>query len=67
MELIYFVLSYLLVGLLWKDWLEWYTRSTFEGKLGEPFTRREAVTQTLLWPIFVGIFILEFIRNLMGL
>jgi len=61
---IMWILIYLLIGLVWKDSLEWYVTRHFEGKMGERFTTREIVFQTLFWPIFLGIFIIEFIKNI---
>jgi hypothetical protein len=51
--------------MVWKDWLEYYTIKHFEGRMGERFTFREAASQVLLWPVFVLIFITEFIRNIL--
>jgi hypothetical protein len=59
------ILIYILIGMVWKDWLEYYTNKHFEGRMGERFTLRETLTQVFLWPVFVLIFITEFIRNIL--
>lgn len=57
-------LLYLLCGLIWKDFLENFTTNNLEGRLGQPFSLREIISQTLLWPVFLLVFIVEFLRNL---
>lgn len=58
------ILIYLAIGFIWTEWLEWFCMNNFENKLGEPFTTREKVTQFLLWPVFLSVFIYNFFADL---
>jgi len=48
---------YLLIGVLWTWWLEWYTTNNLEEPYGKKWIWRERIFHTFLWPISLGIFI----------
>ena len=54
---------YLLIGMIWAEWLEWFCMKNFTGTLGKPFGIKEKWTQLLLWPIFVLIFVYNFLDD----
>ena len=47
------MLVYLLVGIVWCGWLEWYTTK----ELGASWIWRERIFHVLLWPVSFGIFV----------
>ena len=55
---------YLIIGLIWCGWLEYYTTEQLKGFLGRPWIWRERFFHTRLWPISWGTFILEFLKGL---
>lgn len=55
---------YLVLGLVWGGWLEWYTTDNLEVKINSPWTWRERFFHTLLWPFSFSIFLYEFFKNL---
>lgn len=55
---------YMIIGLIWCGWLEYYTTEQLKGFLGRPWIWRERFFHTLLWPISLGTFILEFLKGL---
>lgn len=56
---------YVIIGILWSEWLEWFCVNNLEDKMGEPFTNREKLTHLIFWPITMGHFVYEFINNLL--
>lgn len=56
---------YLLIGLLWSKFIELSVVGKVEGRAGEPFTIKDVLFQTLLWPISVTIFTYHFIKDLL--
>ena len=60
------ILTYLCIGFLWTEWLEWFCMKTFTGKLGRPFTFKEKALQFTFWPIFVAVFIYNFLKDLIN-
>lgn len=55
---------YLLAGIAWAEWLERFCMNNLQGRLGEPFTTREKYSQILLWPIFLLVFIFNFLDDI---
>lgn len=53
---------YLLIGLVWSWWLEYYTGKHFEGKMGAPFTWRERLFHITLWFVSLSYFVYTFIK-----
>lgn len=58
------MLYYLLIGILWCWWLEQFTTGNEDVTLNGKWSWRERFFHTLLWPISITIFIVEFFRNL---
>lgn len=58
------LLLYFAIGFIWTEWLEWFCINTFEGKLGKPFSTKEKVIQFCFWPVFVCVFIFNFIKDM---
>jgi hypothetical protein len=54
------MIGYIITGALWCMWLEYYTTS----RLGAEWTTRERLFNSVLWPVSVTIFIVEFFRNI---
>jgi len=50
-------MGYILIGLLWCLWLEWFTSNKLTGVLGRPWVWRERFFHTLLWPVSLSIFL----------
>jgi hypothetical protein len=46
-------MGYLIIGLIWCGWLEWYTSRVFNSK----WVWRERLFHTLLWPVSLSVFI----------
>lgn len=59
------MIYYLVMGVTWTAWLEWYTTRNLEGMLGRDWAIRERIFHCMLWPYSLGIFILEFIKQLL--
>ena len=52
-------IGYLIIGLLWCGWLEYYT--TFVMRLN-PWIMNERIFHTFLWPVSIGVFIYNFFK-----
>jgi len=48
---------YILIGVLWCFWLEWYTTNNLPGLAGRSWVWRERIFHSVLWPVSLGIFI----------
>lgn len=60
-----YIVVYLIIGLIWTAWLEYYTNKHFEGEeLLTKWTYTERFFQTALWPLNVVIFIVAFFRGI---
>lgn len=52
------MLIYLIIGLLWSLWLEYFTTNNLDTQtLGRPWLWRERIFHTVLWPWSLGTFI----------
>ena len=51
------ILGYLMIGLLWTWWLEWFTTTTLQGKYGQPWRFNERLFHSILWPYSLGTFL----------
>ena len=58
------MLTYILIGLFWCFWLEYYTSGNESVELNGEWTMRERAFHTLVWPFSLSIFLYEFFRNL---
>lgn len=54
------MVSYMILGVIWASWLEYYTSIKLDAEWNYP-TR---IFQILTWPIQLIVFIVTFIRNL---
>ena len=57
------MITYILIGLIWCAWLEWYTTST-NALNGREWTNRERLFNIGLWPWSVAVFVITFIKHL---
>ena len=57
-------MGYLVIGLIWSFWLEWYTTNKLPGLLGRGWVWRERVFHTLFWPFSLSVFIYNFFKGL---
>ena len=55
---------YIIIGVIWAAWLEYYTTNQIDGFLGRPWVWRERLFHSLLWPIILGTFIWEFLKGI---
>lgn len=62
--MIFQALIYFLIGIMWTEWLEFFCMRNLDGKLANPFSTKEKVFQTILWPVFVGIFVFNFLDDI---
>jgi hypothetical protein len=51
------MILYILVGVLWSWWLEWFTTNNLPGIAGKSWVWRERIFHSLLWPVSLGVFI----------
>lgn len=49
--------GYLIFGILWTMWLEFYTTNYLTGEYSKQWVWRERIFHTVLWPVSLGIFI----------
>lgn len=59
--MINFFLAYLFFGTIWLASMEYYT-TTY--KIGPRWSNRERVTQLIIWPLALTIFLTELYKNL---
>lgn len=57
------LLIYLVLGVIWSAWLEWYTTTYLDGEEGSPWRMSERIVQILLWPYLLGYFLSEIYKN----
>ena len=57
-------MGYILIGIIWCGWLEWYTTKNPAEGVPRHWIWRERVFHTLLWPVSLSIFIREIVRYL---
>lgn len=48
---------YLIIGLIWTGWLEWFTTTKLTGKLSTPWVMYERLYHICLWPYSFAVFI----------
>lgn len=56
------MMVYLLIGVLWSMFLEYYTTTHFQGPIGEPFNWRERTFHIGAWPLSLGYFVYTWIK-----
>ena len=57
-------MGYLVIGLIWCFWLEWYTTNHVEGTMGKEWVWRERIFHTVLWPLSLSVFLYNFFKQL---
>jgi hypothetical protein len=56
---------YIIIGLVWTVWLEYYTTTHLDiESSGMKWSFRERIVQIVLWPFNVSVFIITFIKGL---
>lgn len=56
-----FLSIYIMIGLVWLAFMEIYTT---RYQIGPVWTDRERITQLLIWPLALTIFLIELYKNL---
>jgi hypothetical protein len=56
-----YIITYLLIGTIWTAWMEYYTT---KHEIGPAWINKERVTQALVWPFALVIFLIELYKNL---
>jgi len=57
-------MGYIVIGILWCWWLEWYTTKNPSVDLPRQWIWRERIFHTFLWPFSLTVFLIEFFRHL---
>lgn len=58
------VLIYLIIGLSWAFWLEYFTTNYLEGDYGEDWKGTERLFHILIWPYSLGAFLYGVIKEI---
>ena len=58
------MITYILIGLIWCAWLEYYTTKHEVMPDNRPWTLRERLFNIMLWPVSLCVFVATFINNL---
>lgn len=58
------IITYVIIGVAWAWWLEYFTTKHLEGTYGEDWKGRERVFHIVLWPCSVGVFIYGIIKGI---
>jgi len=56
-------MGYLITGLIWCLWLEWYTTNKVDGVMNREWLWRERIYHTFLWPLSLGSFVYFLLRG----
>ena len=64
--MIEYFIFYIIPGLIWSGFLEWFTTSKLERIYGEPWQMRERIMHSFLWPLSFLKFVIEFLKGLFG-
>jgi len=59
------ILLYLIIGFVWAEWLEWFCINNLSGNLAKPFRTMEKFLQIILWPVFLLVFLYNFIEDIL--
>lgn len=57
------MITYIIVGLMWCAWLEYYT-TKHQLPEARDWSTRERLFNTLLWPVSLGVFVITFLKQL---
>lgn len=55
---------YIIIGVMWMLWIEYYTTTNTEGKEIERWRWRERIIHMMLWPILLGRFIYVYVQQI---
>lgn len=58
------MIIYILLGIIWTAWLEYYTTKNLEGEDARAWVLRERLFHTAVWPFSVGTFIYHFFKSM---
>lgn len=61
------MLYYIIIGVVWAAWLEYYTTQNIFGPMGKPWVWRERIFHFVLWPLSLGTFVIEFLKGFFNL
>lgn len=56
-------LIYFLLGFAWAEWLEWFCMNNLSGDLAKPFRPIEKFLQIIIWPVFLLVFVYNFLED----
>lgn len=59
-----YLVNYIVAGIIWTGFLEYYTTTKVEGPAGEPWVLLERILHILFWPVGFLIFTYNFIKSL---
>ena len=57
------MITYIIIGLMWCAWLEYYT-TKHQLPEARDWSTRERLFNTLLWPVSLGVFVITFLKQL---
>lgn len=57
------VVVYMIIGIAWSAWLEYYSTNMLKGPEGAKWHSSERAIQVVLWPVFVVYFIYALFRG----
>ena len=64
--MIEYIIWYIIPGLLWAAWLEWFATTKLEGQFADSWLMAERIMHTFLWPVSFLKFAIEFFKGLFG-
>lgn len=60
------ILLYIMCGCIWTLWLENYTVTELEAPYNQPWSNRERLFHTFIWPWSFGLFLYTLIKDFFG-
>ena len=60
------ILLYIMFGCIWVLWLEHYTVSELEAPYNQPWSNRERLFHTFVWPWSFGLFVYTLFKDFFG-
>lgn len=58
-----FIGYYIMIGLIWAGWLEWFTCNNLEEPYNQDWQVFERVFHVCLWPVSLSIFLYHIIKD----
>ena len=62
--MIFYISLYLIPGMIWAGFLEYYTTQKLEGELAKDWSWPERLFHCIMWPLSLTIFIIAFIQEI---